>query len=130
MSEWLKKHGWRVAIAALIFGLAVYASDRHGVPSDLPTIALGWRLLFHLERAAALLAAIGIVLLVGWRALQGDFPLKFGQVEYAAKEAAASSENATKAQERRIQFLEAILGIADPPPEEEDSRDAERRPTE
>jgi hypothetical protein len=88
-----------------------------GAPGHLPGAALDWRLLFHVERAAAALAILGGVWLVVWRGLHGEFPIKFGNLEYAAKEAAANSEEATEAQELRLQLVEAILGIADPPPE-------------
>jgi hypothetical protein len=115
---WIKTHGWRVLLAAAVLGLAVWASDRHGVPKNLPAAALGWRLLFHVERAVVLLTAVGAVLLVGWRALHGEFPVKFGQLEYAAKEAAAKAETASDAQERRIQILEVLTGIAEPTPRE------------
>jgi hypothetical protein len=92
---------------------------KHGVPQDrngadkLPAAALGWTLLFHVERATALLAATGVVLLVGWRATHGEFPVKFGQVEYAQKTAAAAAD-ATSAQERRLRVLEVLAGIRDP----------------
>jgi hypothetical protein len=90
---------------------------RPAPPGHLPGAALDWRLLFHVERAAAALAILGGVWLVVWRGLHGEFPIKFGNLEYAAKEAAANSEEATEAQELRLQLVEAILGIADPPPE-------------
>jgi hypothetical protein len=109
--------GW-VGLAAVVFAATVYASVHHGPAKHLPAAALGWRLLFYVERAVVLLTAIGAVLLVGWRALHGEFPVRFGQLEYAAKEAAANSEEATGAQERRLQMVEALLGVADPPPEE------------
>jgi len=99
-----------------LFAVLVYVSDQRGVPKKLPTVALDWTLLFHAERAAALLGTVGIVLLVGWRASHGEFPIKFGNVEYAVKEAAAKAETATEAQERRIQLLEALLDVGPPPP--------------
>ncbi|MGH2985643.1 MAG: hypothetical protein ACRDLO_03010, partial [Solirubrobacterales bacterium] len=73
-----------------------------------------WTLLFHIERAAALLGAIGIVLLIGWRAVNGQFPLKFGQVEYAAEEAAAQAEAVAASQEQRLRTLEVLAGLRDP----------------
>ncbi len=107
---------FRAATVVAVFGLVIYASHSHGVPDKLPAAALDWRLLFHAERAAAVLASFGVVLLVGWRAMHGEFPMKFGNVEYAVKEAAADAEAATNAQERRIQLLEAYLGIGPGPP--------------
>lgn len=96
------------------FAAVVWASDGHGVPESLPDIALDWTLLFHIERAAALLGAIGIVLLIGWRAVNGQFPLKFGQVEYAAEEAAAQAEAVAASQEQRLRTLEVLAGLRDP----------------
>ena len=103
----------RAAAVLLVFGVAVYASHTHGVPTKLPGAALSWNLLFHIERAAALLGAIGAVLLVGWRATHGDFPVRFGQLEYAQKAAGAAAEVA-EAHERRIRVLEVLNGIRDP----------------
>jgi hypothetical protein len=81
---------WRLVLAGLVLAAVTYASYKRGVPaSGLPGAALGWRFLFHLERASVVLATAGIVLLVVWRALHGEFPIKFGNVEYAAKDAAA-----------------------------------------
>lgn len=115
MFTWVEKHGWRVAIAALILAIAIAGSDHHGVPKTLPSTALGWRLLFHVERALVLLAAIGAVLLVGWRALHGEFPDRFGQLQYPVREAVAKVGDATDAQELRLQIIEGKLGIAPPP---------------
>ena len=106
----------------LVFAGAFAASEAAGTPAELPDIAMGWGLLFHLERAAALLGVIGIVLLIGWRAVQGEFPIKFGNVEYA-KEAAAEAEEGAEAQERRIQLLEALVGLRDPADLDVDPRD-------
>lgn len=75
-TTWCKSHGWRIALTAIVLGLAIFASDRHGVPEHLPAAALNWRLLFHVERGVALLAVVGAVLLVGWRAFRGEFPLQ------------------------------------------------------
>lgn len=110
------EHFYRAAFVALVFGLVIYASDSAGVPEKLPGSAFGWTLLFHCLRAAAILGVLGVVLLIGYRAMKGEFPIKFGNVEYAVKEAAEKAETATEAQERRIQFLEAILGIGSAPP--------------
>jgi hypothetical protein len=77
---------FRVLVVVAVFGAFVYVSEQAGVPTKLPGAALGWSLLFHLERAAAVLATTGVVFLVGWRAMHGEFPIKFGQVEYAQKQ--------------------------------------------
>ena len=103
----------RAGVVVFVLAAAVFVSHKHGVPAKLPGAALDWRLLFHIERATALLAGIGVVLLVGWRATHGDFPIKFGQVEYAQKAAGAAAE-VVEAQERRIRVLEVLQGIRDP----------------
>jgi hypothetical protein len=108
------------AVIGLVFVVAIYASARAGVPDPLPGVALGWMALFHVERAGAMLGAIGIVALIGWRALAGEFPIKFGNVEYAAKEAAAEAEAISASQERRIRVLEVLVGARDPASLEDD----------
>ena len=110
------EHVWRLAVVLLVLGGTTYASYRHGTPKQLPTAALEWRLLFHLERAVVLLTAVGAVLLVGWRAMFGELPIKFGQLEYQAKAAAASSKTTGDAHEKRIGLIEGLLGIGEPPP--------------
>ena len=107
-----------MALAA-VFGGAIYLSTQASVPDPLPGAALGWTLLFHIERAAAILGAIGIVLLIGWRALSKEFPIKFGNVEYAEK-AASEAEEASESLEQRIRWLEAAAGIREPPALEDD----------
>jgi hypothetical protein len=107
---------FRLAAVAVLFGLVVYASDHAGLPEKLPGTAFGWNPLFHLLRAAALVGVLGTVLLVGYRAMRGEFPIKFGNIEYAVKQAADRAEEATEAQERRLQYIEAILDIGPPPP--------------
>jgi hypothetical protein len=107
------KVAFRVLVVLVVFGVFVYVSEHEGVPAKLPGAALDWNLLFHLERATALLATTGVVLLVGWRALHGEFPIKFGQVEYAQKQAEAAA-GVTEAQERRLRVVEVLNGIRDP----------------
>jgi hypothetical protein len=53
-----------VVVALVLVGVAT-GSDAYGAPAALPGAALGWPLLFHFERASALLATIGLVLLIG-----------------------------------------------------------------
>lgn len=67
----------RVAVVSLRTSAAART-----VPGQLPNVAMGWVLLFHMERAAALLGVIGLVLLIGWRAVQGELPIKLGNLEY------------------------------------------------
>jgi hypothetical protein len=101
-----------------VLAVAIGASFLEGAPKSLPSAALGWGLLFHIERATLVLGGLGAIALVVWRALHGEFPLKFGQLEYAAaKDAAAKSESVGDSQERRIQLIEGLLKIAPPPPE-------------
>lgn len=103
----------KAGLLGLVLAVAIYASAKAGTPKELPGIAMGWKLLFHVERAGALLGAIGVVVLIGWRALAGEFPIKFGNVEYAVKDAAADARQATAAQEQRIRVLEVLAGIRD-----------------
>ena len=108
------------AVVSAVFAIAVYISTRAAVPAPLPGVAMGWTPLFHVQRAGVLLGAIGIVGLIGWRALSGEFPIKFGNVEYAVKEAAAEAEEVSASQERRIRLLEVLLGARDPASLEDD----------
>lgn len=105
------KVGLRALVVAGVFAIAVTWSVEAGTPDELPDVALGWDVLFHVLRTGALLGGAGIVLLVGWRAIHGEFPIKFGNVEYAAQDAAAAAEAATKAQEQRIRVLEVLAEI-------------------
>jgi hypothetical protein len=105
---------FKVLPTLIVFAVVIIASETAGVPGQLPDVAMGWTLLFHLERAATLLGVIGIVLLIGWRGTQGEFPIKFGNVEYAAKQAAADAEQAAEEQEQRIRILEVLAGLRGP----------------
>jgi hypothetical protein len=96
----------------VVLGVFTWASYQEKTPKHLPGASLGWVFLFHVERASAVLATIGIVLLIGWRAMHGEFPVKFGNVEYE-KKAADASANATESQERRLKILEALNGLRD-----------------
>ena len=105
---------WKAILAVVVLAAVAWASKMAGhVPAHLPGAALNWTLLFHVERAAAVLAVIGTVWLVIWRGLHGEFPFKFGNLEYAQKAANASAE-ATASQERRLRALEVLNGIRDP----------------
>ena len=100
-------------VVLTIFAIAVAASVKGGTPAILPGAALDWEVLFHIERAAAVLGAIGLVLLIGWRAMSGEFPIKFGNVEYAVESAATKAEQAAEEQEHRIRVLEVLAGVRD-----------------
>jgi hypothetical protein len=82
-------------------------------PARLPGTALGWAFLFNVERASAVLAVIGTVLLVGWRATHGEFPIRFGNIEYA-DELNASAET-VESHEARRRLVESLLRLAGPP---------------
>ena len=107
----------RGALVVVAVGAALLVTVRAGVPpkvpvDGLPDTALGSVVLFHLERAAALLAVVGAAVLIGWRTIQGRFPRIFGPVEYEAVEAAAT---ATADHEGRLRLLEALAGLEVPP---------------
>ena len=76
---------------ALLFAVLVAGSSLAGTPHDahgaetLPGVALGWTLLFHIERASAVLGAAGVTLLIAWRGAHGEWPIKFANLEYAPK---------------------------------------------
>lgn len=87
----------------LVVAAAIYASHAAGLPlkadgkpADLPGVALGWRLLFHVERAAALVGTLGIIAVILWRARHGELPIKLGQLEYAKKEQAEELRDRTQ----------------------------------
>jgi hypothetical protein len=75
--------------ASLLAGAAsVIGSYGAGAPRPYPGIALGWGLLYHLERAGLLVGILALFALISWRALQAELPIKFGQIlEYAPPEA-------------------------------------------
>jgi hypothetical protein len=105
----------RFLVGLAVFAAVVRASSRVGVPhdatahEDLPDIALGWRLLFHVLRASALLGAVGVVGLVAWRGSHGEWPARVGQVEYAPKDTAAVTVDMFEAASQRLTFVEAEL---------------------
>lgn len=69
---------------------------------------MGWAPLFYVERAGALLGALGVIVLIGWRALHGQFPLKFANIEYADE--LKASATTIGAQERRLKAAEDTDG--------------------
>lgn len=109
---------FRFAAGALVFCLAIYISHRVGVPQDskgsikLPSVALDWRLLFHVERAAALVGAAGAVLLIAWNGAHGIWPTKFANLEYAPKETAEVTAKALDELGGRLHEVEKRTGIA------------------
>ena len=103
------KGALRVTAVLLVFAAVVFLSEHE----DLPGTAFNWNLLFHLVRAAAALGTCGLVLLIGWRAMHGEFPISFGPVEYAQKQADAAA-GVTSNLEERLRLLEALNDIRDP----------------
>lgn len=105
--------------AVALFLALVVVSSLVGTPHNarhvetLPSVALGWRLLFHVERASALIGALGLVGLVAWRGAHGDLPTKVGNVEYAPKEAVRVTADALAKQDARLRLVEERLGLAD-----------------
>lgn len=115
--------------ARLKFGAAVAAfvalvgvSSLAGTPEDqrgvemLPGVALGWPLLFHLERASAIAGVVGTTLLVAWRGANGQWPIRLGNVEYAPKEAVdvtagvvTAMNDVLTAHDQRLRTLERWL---------------------
>jgi hypothetical protein len=86
-----------------------------GPPSTLPDIALNSEVLFHAERAAALLAAWVFVLVILTRAWAGELPSELsGQgIKYSGERTREATEDAVAAilddlgrLERRIERLE------------------------
>jgi hypothetical protein len=104
----------RASSVAGLLAAVIYMSTQAAVPNLLPGVALGWEALFHVERAGAMLGAIGVVLVVAWRALAGEFPTRFGNVEYAPKDVTDEVEEASASQEHRLRALEEITGLRDP----------------
>ena len=70
------------AISALVLSVAA------GTPSaeDLPSISLAWPVLFHVERAVAVVSLVAAAALVGWRASRGELPSRIGQLEWRIAE--------------------------------------------
>jgi hypothetical protein len=98
------------SLVVALFAAAIYLSTQAAVPDLLPGVALGWAALFHVERAGTMLGAVGVVLLIAWRALSGEFPIRFGNVEYA-KKVTSEAEEATASQEYRLRALEVIANL-------------------
>ncbi len=92
--------------------LAVLLSLKAGTPAsdDLPEVALRWRLLFHVERAGALIAVVGLIALVTWRTSRGEFPSRFAQMEYPPR--AVTKTNASFEElEDRVRLLEVFAQV-------------------
>ena len=110
----------RAAIGTAVI-LAVVASVASGAPpqDELPDVALGWVVLLHAQRAGALLAVIGLIGLVAWRASRGQIPSRLGNIEYQLDENLSASQDL----EQRIWLLELFNGLR-PVDVDDDSREA------
>src|SRR4051812_31346828 len=82
-----------------------------GTPAQLPDIALGSNVLFHLERLTALLAACVTVLAIVTRAWSGQLPSEMSThgVRYAVDETKAVTGDALRATRDEIELLAARL---------------------
>jgi hypothetical protein len=105
------RDGWRAAGVALVLAFGVALSAAHGTPSEMPGAALGWPTLLHLERAVAFIGILAVVLLVGVRALNGRFPIRFGQIEYPAEQPEYEVDLVQESHEQRLEAIEAMLGV-------------------
>ena len=88
---------------------ALVLSFAAGTPAtgELPEVALGWPLLFHVERAGALAVILAGLVVVGWRASRGELPTRFANIEYRVE-----GTNATiRKLEKRITWLEFQLEL-------------------
>lgn len=102
--------GLLVFLAAAAGALAASYSAEASKP--YPGVALGWGLLYHVERAGLLLGIAALFVLVTWRALHGEFPIKFGQIlEYAPREVLPLFERMQENLEERVATIEDEIGI-------------------
>ncbi len=74
--------GWLVVIPGM-YVAGLVASVLYGVPAKLPGVALGLPALLHLERAAAVLAVIGVVSIFAYMTSLGHLPSQLGNIGYA-----------------------------------------------
>jgi hypothetical protein len=112
------QHLLRFRAAVAVFVACVVASAIVGEPTnkageiDLPDVALGWDVLFHLLRASAVLGATGTVLLIAWRGARGEWPIRFGNVEYAPREAIEVTADVIAKLNERVELMESRLDDA------------------
>lgn len=103
---------WRqVATVAVVLALAMTLSAVQGWPDELPAPSLGWPALLHLERGAAFIGIAAAVLLIGVRALNGRFPMRFGQIEYSADEREQEIDAVDQLLTQRLHAVETRLGM-------------------
>jgi hypothetical protein len=117
----LIRRAFAVLVSLAIAGAALAASYSAASPTPYPGVALGWSLLYHVERAGLLLGIVALFVLVVWRALNAEFPIKFGQIlEYAPREALPIFERMQANLEERIATLEDQIGIGIEPGNHDD----------
>ncbi len=74
-------HGWFIVIPGLCIACFVF-SVLYGTPAKLPGVALGFPVLLHLERAAAVLAVIAVVSIFAYMTSLGYLPSQLGNIGY------------------------------------------------
>lgn len=101
----------RAFVLALILAVTIGGSALAGTPSTdrLPDVSLVWPLLFHVERAGALIAIVSAIVVVGWRASRGELPIRFANIEYRVD----GQSDSISSLERRVALLEFQLELRD-----------------
>jgi len=96
----------------LLAGVSLAGSFSTAAPRPYPGVALGWGLLYHVERACFLLGVVALFVLIAWRALNAEFPIKFGPLlEYAPKQALLLSDRMQANLEDRIATIEKRMNM-------------------
>jgi hypothetical protein len=114
---------WRTTTVAVVLSSGAVISTLHGTPNEVPSSALGWPLLLHLERSVATIGLTAAALLVGVRALKGVFPFKLGQVEYLAGHVDRDEQALVDSLEKRVETVErAVATVASSTPREHDGQ--------
>lgn len=112
----------RAVLIGSLTAIAIALSWNAGTPAaeDLPIVALGWPLLLHLERGAAVVAVLAVVAVVGWRASKGEMPTRFANIEYRVDGATDSIDEIRT----RLAWLEFEAMMRDEPPLEGEGGEA------
>ncbi|HEV2997636.1 MAG TPA: hypothetical protein VGX16_00900 [Solirubrobacteraceae bacterium] len=82
--------------------ITVIVSVLYGTPEKLPGVALGLPLLLDLERSAAVLATIALVLIFAFLTSRGHLPTQFGNFAYPSIERQHDLEERVAALDRRL----------------------------
>jgi hypothetical protein len=112
------RHAGQVLIVSTVFVVAVLASALAPTPQELPSIAFGWTLLLHFERAAALLALLGGTSLILWRATEGRYPVRFAQIEYEPREVDEEIWDAIERLDKHIYWVQDLASAPLPRPQD------------